>query len=230
MVDYLHSQGIIHRDLKPQNILTKSINLPDSELRLIDFGLGVRKGSGKHEEGVCGTPGFIAPEVFTPGAADFKSDVFSIGVMFYIMLTGESPFGVGDRGERLKRNRVGVIDYAKLGKCGKKARRLIEGMLERDPGKRLSARECLESEFLKVAEGDEIYTEEMEEGVEGNMRKFNGYQANSNMCSPFQSPGVSPKAGTARRFFGFGLKRLENELDDVLEQAKELRLFGEKKN
>ena len=84
---YIHSKGILHRDIKPGNIMLKSID-DDLDIKIVDYGLSydlVRMGKPWKR---CGTPGFVAPEMFIgdkkkPYAE--KSDVFSLGCVFYIM-------------------------------------------------------------------------------------------------------------------------------------------------
>ena len=178
-IQYLHSQGIIHRDLKPQNILIKSLR-EDFDIRIIDFGLSMKKPENPGNLVICGTPGFIAPEVFSNNSYSFdgKSDVFSIGVMFFIMLTGESPFEGKNRGERLEKNRKCEIDFEKTRTCSKKARILLRKMLDLNPKQRLSAKECLESDFFLIENKENIEEKYLEEGVFKNMKKFIEFSIN----------------------------------------------------
>lgn len=94
-VNYLHTHGIVHRDLKPENFLFED----DSErslLKLIDFGLSskVKKGFGDEAymmESVVGSPYYIAPEVIS-GKYSHECDIWSIGVIMYVLLAGAYPF------------------------------------------------------------------------------------------------------------------------------------------
>merc|ERR1712137_1413472 len=93
-IDYLHSQNIVHRDLKPENLLLKA-DTDVSEVKLADFGLskiisdGVQK---QMMQTACGTPGYVAPEVLTADGYDKEVDLWSIGVITYILLCGFPPF------------------------------------------------------------------------------------------------------------------------------------------
>jgi calcium-dependent protein kinase len=89
-ISYCHSHGICHRDIKPENILFVNKN-EDAPLKLIDFGLSKVTGDNKLLSSVVGTPFYMAPEVLK-GNYDTKCDIWSLGVLLYIMLSGRQPF------------------------------------------------------------------------------------------------------------------------------------------
>ncbi|EGG15187.1 protein kinase 1 [Cavenderia fasciculata] len=93
-VQYLHSRGIAHRDLKPENILCHS---PETYvIKISDFGLSRALDEGSFMKTMCGTPQYVAPEILTKGEREGygKSvDLWSIGVILYILLCGFPPFG-----------------------------------------------------------------------------------------------------------------------------------------
>jgi serine/threonine-protein kinase len=91
-LEYIHSQGVVHRDLKPENIMVG----PDDQIKLIDFGIAANAGSrrltfAKLTEAM-GTPDYISPEQVKGKRGDARSDIYSLGIMFYEMLTGKVPF------------------------------------------------------------------------------------------------------------------------------------------
>ena len=95
-LQYAHQQGIVHRDIKPENILLDK----QGRVKIADFGIAKLLGADGRvesltgEQGVLGTPHYMAPEqVEKPSIVDHRADIFSLGVVFYEMLTGELPLG-----------------------------------------------------------------------------------------------------------------------------------------
>ncbi|XP_067139107.1 calcium/calmodulin-dependent protein kinase type 1 [Centruroides vittatus] len=89
-VDFMHSQGVVHRDLKPENLLYFNPE-EDSKIMISDFGLSKMEDSGIMAT-ACGTPGYVAPEVLAQKPYGKAVDVWSIGVIAYILLCGYPPF------------------------------------------------------------------------------------------------------------------------------------------
>lgn len=92
-VKYLHDQGIVHRDLKPENILFKS-KAEDADLMLADFGLSkvLEEDNFSILTTTCGTPGYMAPEIFKKSGHGKPVDIWAIGVISYFLLCGYTPF------------------------------------------------------------------------------------------------------------------------------------------
>lgn len=89
-LQFAHDRGIVHRDIKPENLLLAK----DGRVKIADFGIAKMMGAEvvAAEENAAGTPGYMAPEQReTPGLTDSRADIFSLGVVFYEMLTGELP-------------------------------------------------------------------------------------------------------------------------------------------
>jgi eukaryotic-like serine/threonine-protein kinase len=86
---YAHQAGVVHRDIKPSNVFV----LRDGTIKMVDFGLARIEASNLTETGaVLGTPAYMSPEQFLGLPVDARSDIFSLGVMLYQMLTGDRPF------------------------------------------------------------------------------------------------------------------------------------------
>lgn len=92
-VEYMHSQNIVHLDLKPENILC--VTRTGTQIKLIDFGLARRYNPREKLQVLFGTPEFVAPEVVNFEKVTHKTDMWSIGVIAYVLLSGLSPF-MGD--------------------------------------------------------------------------------------------------------------------------------------
>ncbi len=98
-IAYCHSKSVCHRDLKPENILID--NKETLSIKLIDFGTSQKFDTEEKMELILGTAYYIAPEVLK-GEYDEKCDVWSIGVILYILLSGEPPFPGSNDKEILK--------------------------------------------------------------------------------------------------------------------------------
>ena len=104
-LSFIHNQGIVHRDIKPENILF-SDRRDYSTLKLIDFGLATYKKDHKS----VGTPYYMAPEMFE-GNSCIQSDIWSVGVIVYLMLTGKFPFDVKENENESLYHKVKNDDY-----------------------------------------------------------------------------------------------------------------------
>jgi calcium-dependent protein kinase len=109
-VRYLHSKGIIHRDLKLENFLFSS-SAPDSELKMIDFGLSKHFQYGEIQQQAVGTPYTVAPEVIR-GRYDERCDIWAIGVIAFLLLSGDPPFGGCGGPEPLMVVRANILNGA----------------------------------------------------------------------------------------------------------------------
>ncbi len=139
-LSYMNQKGIMHRDLKPDNmILLEKNKLSQCTLKLVDFGLATEYDIPEYLFKRCGTPGFVAPEVINaPSKQNIhytpKCDVFSAGIIFYILLTERSPFDGKSFKEILNKNKKCKIDFKNPRlKKNKVASDLLRKMLIIDP-------------------------------------------------------------------------------------------------
>lgn len=131
----IHSAGLCHRDLKPANVMMR----PDGRIVLIDFGLAKRMDGASvltNAGEVRGSPFYISPEQAAGAPVDQRSDLYSLGVMFYEMLTGSRPFTGGTVIAILEAHRSAPIPRLpeELGRF----QRLIDGLLAKDPNERFA--------------------------------------------------------------------------------------------
>lgn len=110
-LSFIHSQGIIHRDIKPENIILRSQDSLD-DLVISDFGLAdFYNFEGNYLYRQCGTPGYAAPEILLGLPYDFKVDVYSLGVLFYTLVTGKRPFYGKSPDQIFQSNEKGEISF-----------------------------------------------------------------------------------------------------------------------
>lgn len=105
----MHSNEIMHRDLKPENIIFENKN--KMKLQIVDLGFATYFAEYKTLFTRCGTPGYIAPEILRNKDYESKIDIYSLGVIFYIILTARMPFNGNDVNEIIKKNRTGKINF-----------------------------------------------------------------------------------------------------------------------
>jgi serine/threonine protein kinase len=138
-IKYLHGVGIVHRDLKPENLLYSS-QADDAQIKVMDFGLAkAHVGSEKNTmQTACGTPGYVAPEVLKNKPYGPAVDMWSLGVILYILLCGFPPFYHQDTPGLYKLIKEGKFDFPDpwWTKISPDAKDLVTKMLTLDPAKR----------------------------------------------------------------------------------------------
>mmetsp|Transcript_30832 Transcript_30832/g.72349 ORF Transcript_30832/g.72349 Transcript_30832/m.72349 type:complete len:217 (-) Transcript_30832:137-787(-) len=109
-IQYCHSKQVAHRDLKPQNLLLLSTQ-NDTDIKLADFGFAKSCPNDHSLRTQCGTPGYVAPEILEGVAYGTKSDLWSLGVIMYILLGGYPPFTGKDNREMFRKIRKGQYKF-----------------------------------------------------------------------------------------------------------------------
>ncbi|CAD8141750.1 unnamed protein product [Paramecium pentaurelia] len=147
-VAYCHSKGIVHRDLKPENILFDSKN-QGASLKIIDFGASAKLINDEKLKKRIGTPFYVAPEVLN-GSYDEKCDIWSLGVILYVLLCGYPPFFGHSEGEVLAKVRKGTyqFDSNDWSRVSMQAKDLIRRMLFYDPSSRISASDAQQHSWI----------------------------------------------------------------------------------
>ncbi|XP_030521370.1 calcium-dependent protein kinase 10-like [Rhodamnia argentea] len=151
VVRMCHTNGVMHRDLKPENFLFSN-KKENSALKAIDFGLSVFFKPGERFSEIVGSPYYMAPEVLKRNYGP-EVDVWSAGVILYILLCGVPPFWAEtEQGVALAILR-GNIDFKRepWPQISDAAKNLVRQMLDPDPRKRLTAREVLEHPWIQNA-------------------------------------------------------------------------------
>lgn len=137
----MRSKGVIHRDLKPDNIMLRRTGKGEEECVIIDFGLATLSDALPYLYFRCGTPGFLSPEIASLANKKEKqvcaSDMFSMGCIFYKMLTSHYLFGGKTAKEVLQNNRKCIFS-ASFDGLSLKEKKLLLRMLEANPSTRIT--------------------------------------------------------------------------------------------
>ena len=148
---YLHSYGIVHRDLKPENILMTDLS-PEADIRLLDFGLSKIVGNEEKCTEPYGTLSFVAPEVLQGKPYDKSVDLWSIGIITFLLLCGYLPFDDKHSEKEIARQTIQdpVPFESKIwNKYTPEAKNFVEGLLQKKPEKRFTIKEILEHPWIK---------------------------------------------------------------------------------
>jgi len=151
---YLHSIGIVHRDLKPENLLLENKN-PDCRIKIADFGLSKIMEAQSILQTACGTPGYVAPEVLIGEGYNQEVDVWSIGVIMYILLCGFPPFYADNNSKLFEKIMSGAYSFPSpyWDKISASAKDLIKCMLVVDPKKRYTSSQVMDHPWIKELVG-----------------------------------------------------------------------------
>ncbi|KAF6120492.1 myosin light chain kinase [Phyllostomus discolor] len=147
-VEYIHKQGIVHLDLKPENIMC--VNKTGTKIKLIDFGLARRLENAGSLKVLFGTPEFVAPEVINYEPIGYATDMWSIGVICYILVSGLSPF-MGDNDNETLANVTSAtwdFDDEAFDEISDDAKDFISNLLKKDMKSRLNCTQCLQHPWL----------------------------------------------------------------------------------
>ncbi|KAK6494768.1 death-associated protein kinase 1-like [Huso huso] len=175
-VQYLHLKHIAHFDLKPENIMLLNRNVPHPRIKLIDFGLAHKIDFGNDFKNIFGTPEFVAPEIVNYEPLGLEADMWSVGVITYILLSGASPF-LGDSKQETLAN-VSAVNYEFEEEFFRKtsglAKDFIRRLLVKDPKKRMTIQDSLEHPWIKPKDTQQALSRK-ESAV--NMEKFKKFAA-----------------------------------------------------
>ncbi|KAJ3850841.1 Pkinase-domain-containing protein [Lentinula lateritia] len=158
-VSYIHSAGIVHRDLKPENLLFRT-TAEDADIMIADFGLSrVMEGGIGGEKlnlltEICGTPGYMAPEIFKKTGHGKPVDVWAMGVVTYFLLAGYTPFDRESQQAEMEAIIAGDYKFEPheyWANVSQPAREFIRWCLTIDPNQRPTADECLGHKWLASA-------------------------------------------------------------------------------
>lgn len=168
-LEHCHASGIVHRDIKPENLLYAAKE-PDETVKLADFGLAALVKPDEALQSACGTPGYVAPELIKRKNYSSPVDMWSAGVVLYILLCGFPPFYDDDRPTLFKLIARGAFEFVQpyWDQVSDQAKDLVTKLLVVDPSRRLTATQALQHPWMT---GDVSTT--VLDGFTENMRAYN---------------------------------------------------------
>ncbi|XP_041858311.1 myosin light chain kinase, smooth muscle isoform X2 [Melanotaenia boesemani] len=201
-VSFIHKQGIVHLDLKPENIMC--INKTGSKIKLIDFGLARRLENAGTLKVLFGTPEFVAPEVINYEAISYPTDMWSIGVICYILLSGLSPFMGDNDNETLSNVTSATWDFEDeaFDEISDNAKDFITNLLKKDMKARLTCAQCYQHPWLKqdtnTMKAKKLSKERMKKYILRRKWQKTGHavRAIGRLSSMAMMAGVSAKKGS----------------------------------
>jgi len=151
-VFYMHESGIVHRDLKPENILfLNKAPLDSNVIKIIDFGMSTRWSPGQVLTTKVGTPHYVAPQVLV-GAYDNLCDLWSCGVILYILFVGYPPFGGKTHEQLVAKIRSGRVSFKHSAwrHVSTDAQHLVKLLLKLNPRHRFNAEQALNYSWIET--------------------------------------------------------------------------------
>ena len=167
-VYYMHSFGVVHRDLKPENVLMTSDD-EDGDIRILDFGLSKILGPYEKCDEPYGTLTYCAPEIIIDEPYSKAVDLWSLGIMTYLMVTGKLPFNSEDENEIARQVVYDDPDYSRnpiWKSITYECKDFIKRLLEKDQNKRMTIKQLLEHKWIKMYDTNK-YTERRKSNSEG---------------------------------------------------------------
>ena len=156
-VKFCHDLGIVHRDIKPENLLLTSPD-EDAHVKLADFGMAVRHTGEPSLTQRCGTPGYVAPEILLGLPYGKAVDMWSVGVVTYILLGGYPPFHDEKQSKLFKKIKKGEYEFHPefWSAVSEEAKDLIRKLLTLNPTDRLTADQALQHSWVSYTKLSDI--------------------------------------------------------------------------
>jgi len=176
-VYYMHSFGVVHRDLKPENVLMASSD-EDSDIRILDFGLSKILGPYEKCDEPYGTLTYCAPEIIVDEPYSKPVDLWSLGVMTYLMVSGKLPFNSEDENEIARQVVYDEPNYTRnpiWKTISAECLDFIKRLLDKDQNKRMTIKEVLEHKWIKMY--DENKLSEKRQSIGGGEKDFELYSS-----------------------------------------------------
>jgi len=218
-VDHCHRNKIAHRDLKPENLLLLS-SKDDSAVKIADFGFAKKVKQPNSLTTQCGTPGYVAPEILEGTPYDERADMWSVGVILYILLGGYPPFIESTQRDLFRKIRKGEYEFHEeyWGTVSMDAKDLISSLLTVNPNERLSAPEGLQNLWIT---GDDENLAKKDLGV--NLKEFKRFNAKRKFKAVVQTIMAVNKLNYLGKDFLGEINKMQkgSYIDDEEEEGEE---------
>ncbi|KAG6589780.1 CBL-interacting serine/threonine-protein kinase 6, partial [Cucurbita argyrosperma subsp. argyrosperma] len=232
-IDFCHSRGVYHRDLKPENLLLDD----DGNLKVTDFGLSAFSEHLKQDgllHTTCGTPAYVAPEVIGKnGYNGAKADLWSCGVILYVLLAGFLPFQ--DDNIMAMYRKIYKGDFKCPPWFSSDARRLITKLLDPNPNTRITTSKIMESSWFRKSVPRTVKTKEEQEFDESNEKLKQSETLNAfhiiSLSEGFDlSPLFEEKKREEKEELRFATTRPASSVISKLEEVAKAGKFNVKKS
>ncbi len=149
-MEYIHENKIAHRDLKPENLLLRSPN-DDNDVKIADFGFAKRCKGPDCLKTQCGTPGYVAPEILRGQPYDYSSDMWSMGVIMYIIIGGYPPFYEENQAQLFDKIKRADYEFHRefWDSISEDAKDLIRRCICLNPKERLTSKQAIAHKWLQ---------------------------------------------------------------------------------
>jgi len=221
-VRYCHDNHIAHRDLKPENLLLLS-ETDDSAVKIADFGFAKRVYEHNSLTTQCGTPGYVAPEILEGTPYDERADMWSVGVILYILLGGYPPFIESTQRDLFRKIRKGEYEFHEeyWGTVSQEAKDLISSLLTVDAGTRLTAEDALDNQWIM---GDDAQLAKRDLGA--NLEKFRNFNAKRKFRAAVSTIIAINKFNSLKDDFFTSLKETSVQVADLKADIKEKEMLA----
>ncbi|KAG5187894.1 kinase-like domain-containing protein, partial [Tribonema minus] len=191
---FIHAHKIVHRDLKPENLLMLSSS-NDFQVKIADFGFARSVAETPCKDAI-GTPNYVAPEVLTRKPYSLPVDIWSLGVIFFILLSGYPPFHEHNQQKLYRRIRNGIyaFDEEHWGSVSEEAKDLIKRMLTVNTTQRITAEEALSHPWLS---GGRERPDLLANNLDNNLERLKMFNARRKLQGAVRSVIFARQMGSA---------------------------------